>query len=50
MPRASDPGAMSLYTFVAVDQLGAPSWCRMVPESEEEQRRFEGACAAVNSA
>ena len=33
-----------MYTFVAVDQLGAPIMVPdLVPESEEEQRRFEGA-------
>jgi acyl-CoA hydrolase len=33
-----------MYTFVAVDQLGAPIGVpELVPETEEEQRRFEGA-------
>lgn len=34
----------AIYTFVAVDQVGSPIHVPPVlPESEEEQRRFEGA-------
>ena len=34
----------AMYTFVAVDQLGAPIMVpELVPESEEEQSRYEGA-------
>ena len=34
----------AMYTFVAVDQLGAPIGVpELVPETEEEQSRFEGA-------
>lgn len=34
----------AMYTFVAVDQLGAPiAVPEVVPESEEEQQRYEGA-------
>jgi acyl-CoA hydrolase len=34
----------AMYTFVAVDQLGAPiAVPKVLPETEEEQERFEGA-------
>ena len=34
----------AMYTFVAVDQLGAPiAVPKMLPETDEEQKRFEGA-------
>ncbi len=34
----------AMYTFVAVDQLGAPiAVPKMLPETDEEQERFEGA-------
>jgi acyl-CoA hydrolase len=34
----------AMYTFVAVDQLGAPiSVPKVLPETDEEQERFEGA-------
>jgi acyl-CoA hydrolase len=34
----------AMYTFVAVDQLGAPIGVpKVIPETEEEQERFEGA-------
>ena len=34
----------AMYTFVAVDQLGAPiAVPKMMPETDEEQKRFEGA-------
>ena len=34
----------AMYTFVAVDQLGAPIGIpELIPETAEEQRRFEGA-------
>ncbi len=34
----------AMYTFVAVDQLGAPIEVpKVLPETEEEQERFEGA-------
>lgn len=34
----------AMYTFVAVDQLGAPiAVPEVVPESEAEQQRFDGA-------
>jgi acyl-CoA hydrolase len=34
----------AMYTFVAVDQLGAPIMVpELVPESEEEHSRYEGA-------
>jgi acyl-CoA hydrolase len=33
-----------MYTFVAVDQLGAPIGVpELIPESDQEQSRFEGA-------
>lgn len=33
----------AMYTFVAVDQLGAPIAVPVVPETAEEQERYEGA-------
>lgn len=34
----------AMYTFVAVDQLGAPIGVpELIPESDQEQSRFEGA-------
>ena len=34
----------TMYTFVAVDQLGAPiAVPDVLPESEEERERFDGA-------
>ena len=34
----------AMYTFVAVDQLGAPiAVPKVLPETDEEQKRFEGA-------
>ena len=34
----------AMYTFVAVDQMGAPiNVPQLVPESDEEKKRFEGA-------
>ncbi|MDE0872014.1 MAG: acyl-CoA thioesterase [Flavobacteriales bacterium] len=34
----------AMYTFVALDQLGAPiNVPQLVPESDEEKKRFEGA-------
>lgn len=34
----------AMYTFVAVDQLGAPiAVPNVLPETDEEQERFEGA-------
>jgi len=40
----------AMYTFVAVDQLGAPiAVPKMLPETDEEQERFEGALRRIAS-
>ena len=36
------------YTFVAVDPVGSHCGAGIKPETEAEQRRFDGACVAAN--